>query len=226
MAFLTSTWLGIGSLLLGGASYNATQNAQDKVEQQRIEDKTALEAQQAEWKVTNEAYMAEQSAFQEEQIAAMTQSRNEQKALNKAQQAREARNQIREGRVARGRILQSGVNSGVAGGSGVAGATGSVASQIGSNLGFNQGAIRSGENISLFQQQAADAGFAASNNFQAPVSTPGGRYLGGNQSSINNAQMFNFLGSNLQNIYNVGSSIFSSPTPPVPTHFSNFNDVG
>jgi hypothetical protein len=83
--------------------------------------------------------------------------RDEQQAQNKAQQLKEKRNQIREERVKRARLMQASENTGVADSSGEAGAVGSISSQLGSNLGFNQGAIQASERISAFSQQAADA---------------------------------------------------------------------
>lgn len=81
----------------------------------------------------------------------------EQKAERAAQAARERRTQIREERVRRARILQAGENTGTEGSSGEAGALGSLSTNLGVNLGFNEGAINRANNIGLFQQSAADA---------------------------------------------------------------------
>lgn len=110
-------------------------------------------------------------------------SGNEQRASNAAAAAKERRQQIREERIRRATILQSSENSDVQGSSGESGALGSLSTQLGSNIGFNLGQEQSANNISLFQQHAADwqaigqiaqqAGsmFAASANAPAPKKT-------------------------------------------------------
>lgn len=105
---------------------------------------------------------------------------NEQRAANASAAAKERRQQIREERIRRATILQSSENSDVQGSSGESGALGSLSTQLGSNIGFNLGQMQSANNISIFQQKAADwqaigqiaqqAGsmFAASANAPAP----------------------------------------------------------
>lgn len=84
-------------------------------------------------------------------------ARREQQAMQAAQAARERRQQVREERIRRGQILQASQTSGVAGSSGQIGATSSLSSQLGTNLGFNAGMIRGANRISAFGQSAADS---------------------------------------------------------------------
>lgn len=83
--------------------------------------------------------------------------RNEENARNKSQQMVERRQQLREERIKRARVLQASQNTGTAASSGETGAISSLGTQLGSNLGFNQSMVRSGERMSIFAQQAADA---------------------------------------------------------------------
>lgn len=93
-----------------------------------------------------------------DQRRAQEKAASEQKASNAAEAAKERRQQVREERVRRARIMQSSENTGVAGGSGEAGALGSLSTNLSSNIGFNLGALQRAGNISDFNQQAADAG--------------------------------------------------------------------
>ena len=95
---------------------------------------------------------------------AQKKSASEQKAANAAQAAQERRAQIREERVRRARIIQAGENTNTVGSSGEAGALGSLSTQLGSNLGFNAGAIQRANNMSIFNQQAANYQGAAQRN--------------------------------------------------------------
>lgn len=88
---------------------------------------------------------------------ALKRIQNEERARNTAQQMAERRQQVREERIKRARILQASENTGTAGSSGEAGAVSSIGTQLGSNLGFNQSMIESGNRISNYSQQAADA---------------------------------------------------------------------
>jgi hypothetical protein len=88
---------------------------------------------------------------------AQEKSASEQRASNAANAALERRKQIREERVRRARILQSGENSGTAGSSSEAGAVGGLSTTLSSNVGFNLGEIMRSQNISLFQQDYANA---------------------------------------------------------------------
>lgn len=83
--------------------------------------------------------------------------RNEEAARNTAQQMQERRQQVREERIKRARVMQASENTGTSGSSGEAGAITSIGSQLGANLGFNQGMIESGRRISQYSQEAADA---------------------------------------------------------------------
>lgn len=82
---------------------------------------------------------------------------NEEKARNTAQQMAERRQQVREERIKRARVMQASENTGTAGSSGELGAVSSIGTQLGANLGFNQSMIESGNRISGYTQQAADA---------------------------------------------------------------------
>lgn len=77
-------------------------------------------------------------------------------AQNSAQAAAERRQQVREERVKRAQILNSAANTGTSASSGEAGAVGGMATQLGSNIGFNQSMINSGQMIGSFNQSAAD----------------------------------------------------------------------
>lgn len=110
-------------------------------------------------------------------------ARKEDQARNTAQQMQERRQQIREERIKRARVLQSSANTGTTGSSGEVGAVSSISTQLGSNLGYNQSMINSGNRISAFAQQAADAQQSAS--------------------------IFSAIANNAGDIATVGSSIFS-----------------
>lgn len=90
-------------------------------------------------------------------------SNQEAKASASAQAAQERRQQVRDERIRRARILQGGANTGTDGSSGEFGAIGSLASQLGSNIGYNIGQIASAERRSDFLQTAADFSNSASN---------------------------------------------------------------
>lgn len=93
----------------------------------------------------------------EDAANAQRQAQSEQRAGNAAQAALERRNQIREQRVKAARIEQASMNTGVSGSSGELGAESSISTQFSSNVAFNLGAVQRGANISMFNQQAADA---------------------------------------------------------------------
>jgi len=83
--------------------------------------------------------------------------RSEQNAQNRSKQMEEQRKQVREERVRRARIMQASENTGTAGSSGEAGAVGGMGTQLAANIGSNLGDAQRGSNISVFQQNAADA---------------------------------------------------------------------
>lgn len=83
------------------------------------------------------------------------------------QAAQERRQQIREERIKRASILQQSENMGTANSSGETGALGGMKTHLGSNLGFNQSAIMAGQQISGFNQNAA--------NFMQSAQTAQGR---------------------------------------------------
>lgn len=106
----------------------------------------------------------EARAQQEQANAENRKAREEQKAAQAAQSAAERRQQLREERVKRARLIQSSANSGVAMSSGEAGASGSLATQLGTNIGFNLGQQQAASNISAAGQNAADFLSSANNS--------------------------------------------------------------
>ena len=83
-------------------------------------------------------------------------AQREQRASNEAEAARERRMQIREERLRRAAILNSAEQTGTAGSSGEIGSAAALATALGSNLGMNSGRLQRAQNISIFQQNAAD----------------------------------------------------------------------
>lgn len=100
--------------------------------------------------------------------AAQEQARNQRAAQTVRQRmedrevARERRQAIREARAARGMVLSQGATQGTSQSSGVAGGLGSVQSQMGYNISFLDQQQDLAEGVSMFSQQAADAGSRAS----------------------------------------------------------------
>lgn len=94
---------------------------------------------------------AQYEAAQEQKKAVRSQQ-----AQNEAQAAQERRKQLREERIKRARIMATSRAAGVSGSSGEAGALGSLSTQLSSNLGFNQGALNTASDISIFNQNAAN----------------------------------------------------------------------
>ena len=94
---------------------------------------------------------AQYEAAQEQKKAVRSQQ-----AQNEAQAAQERRKQLREERIKRARILAASRASGTSGSSGESGAIGSINTQLSSNLGFNQGALNTASDISIFNQNAAN----------------------------------------------------------------------
>lgn len=88
--------------------------------------------------------------------SAQRRAQSEQRAGNKAQSMQERRNQLREERQRRAALLATSAASGTIGSAGELGAESSLATKLGSNIGFNLGALQTAENISIFQQQAND----------------------------------------------------------------------
>lgn len=148
------TIIGIASLATGVAGAVAQKQAQDKA-----------------------------ASAQKKSAAEQAKARQEQQAGQAAQAAQERRAQIREERARRARILQSSENTGVGISSGSLGATGSLATELGANLGANLGAQQRANNISSFNQNAAD-------------------YLSSAQSHINTANTWGQVGSLSTSIFN------------------------
>lgn len=83
-------------------------------------------------------------------------AQSEERAMGAQRASLERRQQIREERVARGRLMQGSENTGTSGSSGESGAQAGLASQLGANIGFNLGQLQSANNISTYNQNAAD----------------------------------------------------------------------
>ena len=91
---------------------------------------------------------------------AQLQQKSETEAQNASAQAMERRRQIREERVRRARILQSSENTGVEGSSGEAGALGNLTTAFSGAVGESVGKKASGERMSGYLQDQADAQFS------------------------------------------------------------------
>lgn len=111
-------------------------------------------------------HMSQKEARNEQRLARREQEKaqQEQKAVNQAQAAQERRAQIREERIRRARITQASINTGTAGSSGELGSIGNLATQLNTNIGMNLGAINASNNISQFNQNAADFEASAQDN--------------------------------------------------------------
>lgn len=109
----------------------------------------------------------------EQAANAQRQAQSEQRASQAAQAAAARRQQIREERVKRARIMQSSTNTGVSASSGELGAVGGLNTQLGSNLGYQQGQINAAGRISAFNQTAADF-LSSAENKMADASMWGG----------------------------------------------------
>ena len=112
-----------------------------------------------------QGYQGRKDAAQANQMAAEEgkKTRAEQQALNAQNAAIEQRKLIREERVRRGMIMQNSENTGTSESSGQLGAAGSLATELGSNLGINSGRVAAGGRISGYMQNAADFNLAAQN---------------------------------------------------------------
>lgn len=97
------------------------------------------------------AYETNQARRQQERANA------EQVAGNKSEAMRERRMQLREERIRRANIMQASEATGTEGSSGELGALGSLSTTLQSNIGTNLGRLQTAQNISIFQQRAADA---------------------------------------------------------------------
>jgi hypothetical protein len=109
----------------------------------------------------DEGYQARQDAKEAANRSFEEQKKvqGEQRALQAQAQANERRQQIREERVKRARVLQAAQNTGTAEGSGVAGATGSLATTLGVNLGINVARAAAGDRIGTYSQNAENFQF-------------------------------------------------------------------
>lgn len=82
-------------------------------------------------------------------------AQREQRAMAAQQAAQERRQQVREERVRRAQIMQASASSGVSGSSGEIGATSSLSTQLGSNLGYNLSMGDMANRSSSYMQSAA-----------------------------------------------------------------------
>lgn len=92
-----------------------------------------------------------------DQAAAQREAVAYQQKIARLQAAREKREMIRSARIATGQAVQSSAAYGVADSSGAVGAQSSIASQLGSNLQLQQSVGALSEQVSIFNQKAADA---------------------------------------------------------------------
>lgn len=99
----------------------------------------------------------EQQKAQGRAAAAQESARTEQRQIQAMQASQERRSQVREERVRRARVMQASQNTGLGFSSGEAGVIGGLSTQLGSNIGTNLSMQQSAQNISLFNQQAANA---------------------------------------------------------------------
>jgi len=126
-------FLGIASLVIGAFSAVSSYSAQSK----------AADAQQ------------QQAQAQQEANAAQERSA-------KVQQQRDRLRQVREARIARARVISQASQSGLgAGTSGLVGGTGSISSQLGSNIGAINVAQTFADEASAANQKAANFGSQA-----------------------------------------------------------------
>lgn len=131
---------------------------------------------------------------------AQAQQKSETEAQNATRQAEERRKQIREARVRRARILQSSENTGAEGSSGELGALGNLSTAFSGALGESVGSKASGERMSGFLQDQADANFKFN---QA-------------SSDMNGAQSQMNLGMSIFNAGGGFSAFKSTPSGTIP----------
>lgn len=137
-----------------------------------------------------------------ESRTAQAKQKSETEAQNASKQAAERRRQIREDRVRRARVMQASENTGTQGSSGELGALDNITTAFSGALGDSVGSKASGERMSGYLQDQADAQF----NFNQASSD-----LSGAQSQLNlGMSIFNSAG---------GFSAFKdkSPTGVVPS---------
>lgn len=136
---------------------------------------------------------ANKDAARDREAMAATQreAQSEQKAVNTAQAAAERRQQIREERVKRARIIQASENTGVSGSSGEFGALGSLATNLGSNIGSNLGMAAAGGRISDLNQTASGFNTSAQNNDARAANA--GQAMNLSMSIFNSAGGFNTI---------------------------------
>lgn len=111
-------------------------------------------------------HQAKKEAANEQRLARKEQvkAQSEEKAANAAQMAQDRRQTIREERIRRAKIIQASENTGVGESSGLMGATGSLQTQLGTNIGFSRGMEEIGGRISSFNQNAANFMTSAQNH--------------------------------------------------------------
>lgn len=107
-------------------------------------------------------YAQQQAAGQAQDAAdksaeAQRKANAEQRAQQAQMAAQERRKQFREERVRRAMVIQSAINTGTADSSGALGAQGALATNLGSNLGFNVGEVARGGRIGALQDTSSAA---------------------------------------------------------------------
>jgi hypothetical protein len=101
--------------------------------------------------------ISDQKNAARDQAAAQRESNALQQRIADINAARERRDAVRQARISQGQIVQAGAATGTSMSSGVAGATASNMSQLGSNLSYLDTVQDMSQQISIFNQKAADA---------------------------------------------------------------------
>lgn len=151
---------------------------------------SAMEARDAK----KDAQKDRERAFEQQKLA-----QSEEKAANAATMAQDRRKSIREERIRRAQIIAASSNTGVGESSGVSGASGSLSTQLGTNIGFSRGMERIGGNISQFNQNAA-------------------AFMSSSQNHLNRADNWGQIGSLSMSIFNAsgGFGAFNTGGMPAP----------
>lgn len=98
---------------------------------------------------------------QQKQAKAQKKANQERQRQQEVQNLRSRRAAVREAQIKRAAVLNFAAAGDFEGSSPVSQASGSISSQLGTNIGFSESISASNRNISTFNQQASDAGFSA-----------------------------------------------------------------
>lgn len=139
-----------------------------------------------------EAQADRERAFEQQKKA-----QAEEKAANAATMAADRRRAIREERIKRAQVIAASSNTGVGESSGVSGATGSLSTQLGTGIGFSRGMERIGNNISGFNQAAAN-------------------FMSSSQNHMNSADNWGQIGSLGMSIFNASGGFGAFKTGGIP----------